>query len=76
MQDEKQSKILSVIITLSVIIGALASAVAILYYFREKLGLDKWLEKVRRVSKKPESCCYICDEDGEVYSEDDIPTDA
>lgn len=72
MQDEKHSKTLSVIVTLSVIIGALVSAAAVLYYFREKLGLDKLWDKIRRVSKKTEDCCYICDEDDETYSNDVI----
>lgn len=77
MQDEKQPKVLSVIITLSVIIGALASAVAILYYFREKIGLERLLEKVRRDnSKKVEGCCCICDESEETCLEDEVPAEA
>ena len=75
MQEERHSKVLSVIVTLSVFIGALVSAAALLYYFREKLGLDKWIDKIRRGGKKVEDCCYICDEDDEVYS-DEIPADA
>ena len=77
MYEEKpQSGVLSVIVTLSVIIGALASAVAILYYFREKLGLEKLVEKYRRDEKPWDNCCCISDDCDEAYSQDDVPTEA
>jgi len=73
MYEEKQrSGILSVIVTLSIIIGALASIVAILYVFREKLGLTKWLGKKHRKDDSWEDCCLISDDCDEAYLQDDV----
>ncbi len=76
MQEEKQSGLLSVIVALSVIIGALASAVAILYYFREKIGLERLVEKYRSDGTPWDNCCCISDDCDEAYSEDSVATEA
>ena len=77
MYDEKpQSGVLSVIVTLSVIIGALASVVAIMYVFREKIGIDKLIEKYRRDEKPWDNCCCISDDSDEAFSQDDTPAEA
>lgn len=77
MYDEKpQSGVLSVIVTLSVIIGALASIVAIMYVFREKLGIDRLIEKYRRDEQKWENCCCITDDSDEAFSEDDVTAES
>lgn len=77
MYDEKpQSGVLSVIVTLSVIIGALASLVAVMYVFREKLGIDKLIEKYRRDEQKWENCCCYTDDSDETSSEIDVTAEA
>ena len=76
MQIDQQRKALSVLLILSAVIGALVSAAAILYHFRDRLGISRlWLKKSRDSAQWKDCCCFTDEQCEEEEPAEEVPAE-